>query len=371
MSGRLRILHVLEPADGGVPMHVRLLSAGLVDRGHEVWAACRAGVELAPAQTIALPLVGSVPAPREDAAVVRGLNRALAGSGIDLVHAHGQKAGILARPVARARGIPVVYQPNSFVHVAQGRRPRRSAPIRRIAGRATERLLGTWTDGLIAVSREERDVARRERLVRPERLFLVPNGVQVDAGAAPDPRLTAFAAGEPLVGIVAGLRDQKHHLALLDALDRLRAGGRRVRCAIVGDGPLEAEIRARAGADTLVLPFAGKVEPPLAALSVFVLPSLWEGLPLAILEAMAMGVPVIASDVGGNGDAVVDGSTGLLVGAYDVPALADAIARLLDDPAERARMGAAGRARYAECFTAEHMVNGTLRVYEQVLRAAR
>ena len=110
------------------------------------------------------------------------------------------------------------------------------------------------------------------------------------------------------------------------------------------------------------------MEPSLKALDAFVLPSYFEGLPLAALEAMAAGLPVVATSVGGTPEAVVDGETGLLVDVKDAGALADALATIATDPDLRARMGAAGHARYEAEFRVDRMVDQTAALYESVAR---
>jgi glycosyltransferase involved in cell wall biosynthesis len=105
----------------------------------------------------------------------------------------------------------------------------------------------------------------------------------------------------------------------------------------------------------------------LPALDIFVFPSRSEGMPAAVLEAMSCELPVVAADVGATGEEVVDGVTGLLVPAGDPPALADAIARLGADPAERGRMGLAGRRRVSESFTPDRAVANRLRAWELAL----
>ena len=141
---------------------------------------------------------------------------------------------------------------------------------------------------------------------------------------------------------------------------------------MIGEGPLHEEVAERiARADLAgrvhLLPFAPPVWPRLAVFDIFVLPSLWEGLPVAALEAMAAGLPVVASDVDGVGEAVVHERTGLLVPPGDPERLAAAIAELAADPARRAALGAAGRRRYEESFTPQTMVERMEALYRSVV----
>jgi glycosyltransferase involved in cell wall biosynthesis len=202
----------------------------------------------------------------------------------------------------------------------------------------------------------------------------VLNGVAVDREAVPDPRLVAFAGGEPLLGFVAGLRDQKGLPVLLDALERLADGGELPRTAIVGNGPEAAEVDRRLADPRLAgrvtrFAFTGPMEHHLAALDLFVLPSLWEGLPIALLEAMAMGVAPVASAVGGTPEAVDDGRTGWLVPPGDAGALAGRLRAAMADGALRERVAAAAQAEAAARFGLERMVDELEALYVRVARA--
>jgi glycosyltransferase involved in cell wall biosynthesis len=378
----LRVLELFEAADGGIPEHVRQLTVGLSERGHEITvagpphASQRPGLTAAAREYVPLELVGSLVAPGSDARALTGLISLLRRRRFDLVHAHGQKPAFVARVVAPFFGIPVVYTPNGFVYRFQHLRPRRSSRARAALILGAERLLRRRLGALIAVSDEERRAAIDDGVAPAQRVFLVENGVAPQLDAAPEPALVEFRGEGPLFGLVAGLRDQKGLPTLLDALELLAGQGRPVRFAIVGNGPFEAMVRERAGSPrlastTLALPFAGRVEPYLAALDAFVLPSYWEGMPIALLEAAAMGLPAVASAVNGTVEVVDEGQTGLLVPSHDSVALAEAIARLAADPELRARMGRAARAQGRGRFAARRMVDETEAVYLQTARIAR
>lgn len=372
MSRALRVLAVFQPPVGGVPAHVCALAGGLAERGHRVTVAgppdawVRDATEAAGVSYVPLALQ-PFPSPREDLAALRRLIALLRSGDFDVVHVHAQKAGLLGRVAALVARVPAVYTPHSFVYRTQLLRPRRSARMRFLATRALEQALGRTSAAIIAVADEERRAAVADRIAAAERVHTVLYGVDPDLGAQPDAQLLEFRGEGPLLGFVATLRDQKGLPDLLDALELLAARGEAVRMAIVGEGPMWGEVEARlaggpAGATTLLVPYAGAVEPYLKALDAFVLPSLWEGLPLAVLEAMVVGLPVVATAVNGTPEAVHDRRTGLLVAPGDAQGLANAMARVAGDPDLRARLGAAGREDAERRFTVERMVEDTERV---------
>ena len=377
MSEPMRVLELFQPPDGGIPVHVRRLSAGLVARGHEVTVGGPPEARLRPdfvqdgARYRPLSLVGNMLAPRLDGRALRALLELLGAERFDVVHAHGQKAALLGRIAAARMGVPALYSPHSFVYRTQLRRPRPGARLRYRLNVEVERALGRRTAAIVACAEDERDTAIRNRVITPERVDVVLYGVDVDASAEPDPELMRFRADGPLLGFVAGLRDQKGLPTLLDALELLAARGDAPRFAIVGNGPLEQDVRARVAAgpladSTLVLAFTGAVEPYLRALDVFVLPSYWEGMPIAVLEAMAMGLPVVASAVDGTPEAVSEGETGYLVPARDPEALADRLAAIAGDSEGRARMGEEARADAQRRFGVSRMVDEVEAVYRRV-----
>jgi glycosyltransferase involved in cell wall biosynthesis len=386
MSGRmvpkpvsaLRVLEVFEPRDGGVPEHVRQLSLGLAGRGVTVTvagcadAAPRRGLEAAGIRFVALPLVGSVPAPRADAASLRALGALVLRGSFDLVHAHAQKAGLLARPVARALGVPVLYSPHSFVYRSQVLRARRYGELRRRLNLGVERGLGRVTAELIGCARDEWRAAIEDGIVPPERCRVIENAVDLDLAVPVDAELVRFRGAGPLLGFVGAMRDQKGLPTLLDALELLARDGRAPRMAIIGNGPLWAEVEARVRGEllstsTIVRGFGGRVEPYLGALDAFVLPSYWEGMPIAVLEAMACGLPVVATAVNGTPEAVIDGETGFLVLPRDPSALAQKMVELAGSEDLRVRMGRRAQAVARTRFTTGRLVSEMVAAYQDVI----
>lgn len=207
--------------------------------------------------------------------------------------------------------------------------------------------------------------------VAPSRCHVVPNGVEVSR-FADTPRSTR--AGEGKMLCVARLVPQKGIDVLLRAVAAVRVAAGDVHLTVLGDGPERPNL-VRLAADlglTDLVEFRGavtEVAPHLAGAGIFVLPSRFEGFPLALLEAMAAGLPVVATVVDGNTDIVRHGMDGLLVPPDDPGALANALLRLLREPSLAAQLGGEARRRAALCYSADVMLDRTVGIYRQVLCA--
>jgi glycosyltransferase involved in cell wall biosynthesis len=241
---------------------------------------------------------------------------------------------------------------------------------RRWPSRALHRVLTAAADRLITISDALQRFVVDTEGAAPEKVRRVHYGLDVPAPAAP----TRRPAGRPgrVIGVVGRLTVQKGHRYLLRALVRVRQKCDDVRLVMVGDGPLAetlvGEARHLGVAD--IVEFMGHRNDAAALMSVFdvvVVPSLWEGFGLVLLEAMAAGRPIIASRVSAIPEIVVDGETGILVPPADPESLSHAIVRLLDDADLADRMGRQGRARLVRVFSVDAMVAGTEAVYDEVI----
>jgi glycosyltransferase involved in cell wall biosynthesis len=258
-----------------------------------------------------------------------------------LVHAHGSRAGL---PLSFAvRGARFLYSVHGYHFVGK------PALVRRLALLA-ERRCSARADLTVFVSRYDRDLAERAGILNACRDYaVIPNGVD-PTGLPP-----ALSGGhDRRLGFLGRLSAEKNPLLALEVLDRLRADGHRLR--VIGDGPLLAVVRQRAAA----LGLADRVEllgawprkealDALAECDALLMPSLWEGMPMAPLEAMAIGVPVVASAVGGLTEIIDDGRTGFLIPQPDPARYARAV-RALGDAATRARIVAAARRVFEERY---------------------
>jgi glycosyltransferase involved in cell wall biosynthesis len=286
--------------------------------------------------------------------------------GADLLHGHGLRFAPLWAAASLAARRPLVVTLHNLV-----------PPDLPLAARAALRAALLCARQIIAVSAA---VARSARTVAPAgRVAVVRSGVDVAAFApgTPDERAAARAAlglagCQPAVLCVARLSPEKNVGGFLEAaaIAARRAPG--ARFLVAGGGPLGPTLRYQIecldlSGQARLLGRRDDVPRLLAAVDVLCLPSREEGLGLAVLEAMAAGLPVVATNVGGVPEVVAAGETGLLVPPGDPAALAAALAALLTAPDRARAMGAAGRARAAERFTLRHMVAATHAVYARAL----
>lgn len=368
-----RVLLVFEPPDGGVAEQVKQLALNLGRYGFEVELAGPEDSIVYPALEAAglpfarIPFERGYGSPGRDSRALRRLIGLLRARRPELAHCHSAKAGVVGRIAGRLTRTPVVYSPHSFPFVGDFSEARRRFAL------GVETALAPLTAATVCVCDFERRVAIEQRVAPPERLRVVHNGCPPCPEVEPDAELLALAQGGPVAAALTVLRDQKSVDVLIDAVPRVLSEFPEARVAIVGDGPLREQLMQRAtqlGLDSeprfAFLGFRGPAARYLAAMELYVLPSAWEAFPIGVLEAQACGVPQVATDVGGTGEAV-DAGTGRLVPARDPGRLADAICELLGDPDLRKRMSTTSRERHAERFTIERMVSGTAHLYRDLL----
>lgn len=303
-------------------------------------------------------------------ALVRYLRLARRGR-VDIVDAwlyQGYWLAALTRPLTR---IPVFIA---------GRRSlsgfkRRWGPI----PRALDAIARRAPDRIVANAEAVRASVMAVEGVAADRISVIRNGIVVDgiAGASRDAIRAEWGCGpdDVVVGCVALLNPRKGLEDLVAAMARVAERRPSVRTVLVGDGPLRSALEAHAaqlGIGDRVRFHGRHAEPRAlhAGFDVFVHPSLAEGLPNAVLEAAASGLPIVATDVGGTREVVVHGRTGLLVPPGSPAALAEAVNELLADPERAGHLGEAAREHAAEWFGMDRFVAETGRLYEELAAAA-
>lgn len=351
---------------GGGPQHVLTLATGLARHGFApIVGGPGGGVVLdrlagAGVETVELAT------DRLRVGTLARVTRLIRARGVRLVHSHGKGAGLYGRLAARLAGVPAVHTFHGL-HYERYPRPARAAYL------ALERRLARWTHTVISVSRDEEREALALGLVAPARSRIVVNGVDAAGlrasacGRAAARATLGVTAGAPVVGCAARFDDVKQLALLLEAVATLPDP--ELRVVLVGGGPEEPRLRAQAAAPALAgrVVFAGELADAarlFPAFDVYVSVSRKEGLPLGLLEAMALGLPVLASDIPAHRE-VLGPASPALVPAAPAP-VAAVLARWLADPPVRARLGATNRAR-AEAFDAGAMVAAVAAIYGEAI----
>jgi glycosyltransferase involved in cell wall biosynthesis len=319
--------------------------------------------------------------PATDVRLAAELYRLFRAERPDLVHTHTPKPGWFGRPAARTARVPGVVNTVHGLWASE-----EDGLLKRSVVFGLERAAGACSD--IELVQNPEDVETMRRLRFPERrLRLLGNGIDlgrfdpaaVDAGARARLRASWGAAPDDLVcGIVGRLVAEKGYVELFEAVASLRATHPGARLVVVGPSDddkhdsLTAEVLdGAAAAGVLFLGHRHDVEELYTAFDAFVLPSWREGFPRAAMEAAAMGLPIIATDVRGCRQVCTDDHNGIVVPLRSAPAIAAAIARLADDPELRARLGAASRRRAVAEFDDRRCVEITLEAYREVLARRR
>ena len=348
---------------GGAQIHVRDLAAGAQALGWRVAVAVGSPgpfVDLlkdAGVETFLIPGLGRAVNPWSDLRAILQLRFLIRRWKPSLVACHTAKAGLVGRTAAWWAGVPSQYTVHGW-QFADG-----ISPVQRVLVLWVEKLLARITQVIITVSDFDLKLAQRYS-VAPGRLMTVHNGM-------PQWPLSEVLRGGATVKLimVARFQPQKDHRTLFAALETLEELPWSLH--LVGDGPdlfrWEQWVGRRDWASRVV--FHGlsfDIPSLLASADIFVLASRWEGFPMSILEAMRAGLPVIASNVGGVAEAVMEGETGALVPPDDVPALSSALRRLIADRDLRREWGTKGRQRFEAKFTFERMLEKTLEVWERM-----
>ncbi len=296
------------------------------------------------------------------------LSRELRARGARIVHTHNTAAGFYGALAARLAGLPVVHTKHGQ-NLSGGNQ------------RAVNRLAYLLTDRVVAVSESARELARSEG-ARPDRLSIIDNGVDiarfVDRAKQRSEARSRIGVpdGELVVGTVGRLAAVKNQRMLIESAgDAATKSGQRIVLVIVGDGPEKERLAAAAQAAPpglrVVLAGAQRAEEWLPAFDVFALSSDSEGLPIALLEAMACGVPAIVTAVGAMLEVVDHGRAGLVVQPGDRAALAEAIAALCRDAGRRAALAEAALHRVQERHGAERMARDYEALYRRLLGLTR
>jgi L-malate glycosyltransferase len=366
---RLTVLYVIWSLQAGGAERVVADLARKIDRRRFRPLVCCLnfkGQLAVPLEAEGIPVFALDKRPRLDLRVLLRLVRLMRRERVDVVHTHLWTSSFWGRLAAVLAGVPVRVVTEHNLDT-----------WRRAPHWLADRCLARVTGHFIFVSAAVMEFYRSRLSLAPSRYRVVLNAVErpplenrPDPGAA-RARL-GLAGARPVVGAVGRLEERKGHAFLLEALRRVGEAEPGVRGLIVGEGRekerlVELRDRLALGDRVRLVGYWPDLAEALAAIDVFVLPSLMEGHPLAVLEAMATARPIVATAVGGNAEAIEDGVNGLLVPPADPEALAAAILSLLRDPERAARLGRAARRTLEERFSLEASVQANEEVYVRCL----
>lgn len=386
MGSPVRICRIIGRLNiGGPAIHAILLTEGLRLRGYEtVLVAGQEGAregslrELAAQKGITpvfLAELGREIRPGRDLVALFRLVRLLRWQRPAIVHTHTAKAGALGRIAARLSGVPVVIH-TFHGHIMHGYFSRRVTRF----FLAIERCLAKASTAILTVSEGVRQDLLRLGIGRPDRVEVMPLGLELDGLLRADARRgetrrrLGISPEVPLVGIIARLVPIKDHHTFLEAASDIHRSRPDVRFLIVGDGELrpylERQVQALGLSQSVIfLGWQRELEPIYADLDLVVLSSLNEGTPVSLIEAMAAGLPVAATRVGGVPDLVEHGKTGLLVPPKDPMALSGAMDVLISDADRRREMGRLGRETIYPKYSEAALIDRMERLYSSVLAA--
>ena len=388
----IRVLRVIARLNmGGPALHVAYLTNGLRERGYETtlvagtigrheesmeFVAEELGVSV-----VKLPELGREISPLRDVFAATRLAELIRRERPQILHTHTAKAGAIGRLAALLAGSA---RPPVIVHTFHGHVLRGYFdPLRAWVFRVLERQLARVSTALIAVSPEVRDDLVRLGVAPREKFAVVRLGIELEQRVAPgaDGRAeTRRMLGVPperfLVGWIGRMTGVKRTDDLLLAFKELRDRGVDACLCLVGDGPQRGALERTAHElgvvrDCLFLGYQEEVAPFYAAFDAFVLTSGNEGTPVTTIEALASGIPVVATRVGGVSDVVRDGEDGFLVPPGAMGELADRLARLAREPELGRRLGEAGRRRVLPRYAVDRLIDDIDRLYRELLGAAR
>ena len=376
---KIRVLEMIDRSSlGGGQAVLLALAAHLDSERFEVLISARDGGPLADeARRLGIRFL-PVPFKKTfNPSLIRKIKRLLAENEIDILHTHGGVAGLWGRWASVKNITPVVVHTLHGIHYMHYR----NKALRYLSVQL-ERRLSRRTDALVFVSEADLRDGERNKLAPQLKRILIKNGI--DGASFRETDIFEKAKKElkwrlklspPIVGTVARLHRQKGIMDLIKAAGQIHRSSAETKIVVVGGGPLERTLRGEAqklGFERFFVMLGERTDARelLSLFDIFVLPSLWEGLPLVLLEAAALGKPIVATDIDGVREVIRDGETGLLVPPANPARLAEAILRLLRDKALAHKLGENAKATIPPSFTLAKMIEETQELYLRLYKAA-
>ena len=354
---------------GGIGVYVLSQAKGLVQRGHHVFVASCGGDLVAPLESCGVRHLKlniktkSAISPKVFFAK-RKMARIIKENNIELIHAHTRVTQVLAHLLSKKTGIPYITTCHGF-----------------FKPRLFRKIFPCWGSGCVAISEAVRGHLVNDFAVRKETITVVHNGVEMEK-FSPDrfsqaqrdkfKRNFGLKNNAPIIGTVARLSSVKGQYYLILAMKRALRTIPALQLLLVGDGPEKNRLvnqvkELRLENNVFFSPSTFDTSVPLSIMDAFIFPSVMEGLGLAIIEAQAMGLPVVASDVGGIYTLVKDGVNGFLVHPKEPRALAEAILKLLKDKEMAKELGRQAKQQVRQKFNLKQMVDKIEKVYKDIL----
>ncbi len=310
--------------------------------------------------------------PANDLKAIVKLRKMMIDGRYDVVHTHSSKAGVLGRIAAKLAGVPII------VHTVHGwSYHEHMSPRKKNLYVMLEKIGYRNGHAMITVSPKDIDKGLAEGIGRREDYTVIRSGIELDRFGQPTvPRdemrqSLGIPAEAVVIGSVTRLSEQKDPVTLIDALAQAHQARPDIWSVIVGDGLLRPEVEAKIASyglsDRILLTGLRRDVPELmATFDIFVLASLWEGLPRVLPQAMATSLPIVCTRADGSAEAVIDGETGYLLPPQQPALIAEKLIELVDDAEKRKQMGAAGKAR-VPLFGAKKMVQDIDLLYQSLI----
>jgi glycosyltransferase involved in cell wall biosynthesis len=311
--------------------------------------------------------------PWRDFRALTGMARFIRKADYSIVHTHSSKAGILGRLAARIAGVPII------VHTVHGWSFHDYMPSAMCAFyKLLERWMASFTDAIIVVTGRDIQKGQQAHIGKDEQYHLIRSAIPLEDF---DPARTKCQAtrqelGIPMEAVVVGnvgrFSEQKNPLDWVRVAGIIGRSDPRLHFLLVGDGPLRPQVETQLQEEgirdrTIVTGLRRDVSNLMSAMDIFMLSSLWEGLPRVIPQAMAMGLPVVANQADGTDDAIHDGENGYLCSPGEIEMMAERCQDLICDPLKRLEMGKRGRAYAKKEFDLRRMIDQIEALYEQLL----
>jgi len=351
---------------GGVTSYVLTLATGLKKKGHNIYIASSGGVLLPKfieegINYIPIPIKTKKEVGPKILACMFKLSKFARHNEIDLVHSNSRTTQVLADLLSKKTGVLHISTCHGF-----------------FKRRFFRRLFPCWGQKVIAISQQVKDHLMADFKVEEKNIVVIHNGINIAKFKIQDPKYKievkrALGLGEgPAIGIVARLSDVKGHKYLIEAMKEVLASQPRVQLLIVGEGKEKKKLLKQVSSsgisnNVFFIPEVNDTRDVLPAMDIFVMPSLKEGLGLALMEAMASGLAVVGSNIGGIKTLIKSGVNGLLVEQADVKGISKAILELLENPEKASALGRAARDFISENFSQEEMVLETEKMYLECL----